>query len=459
MPGNNKQIEAMLDASAQRDTIAFGMYQRYLLNPAGMTNWTDPREADGVPILTRMPIRPGAINERLHVPFDREIVSNKVAYFASNIQLVFDPALPGGVEEFYKWMDESNGMKSKALTLAKYAVDQGTSFIMAWVNPDGDFKIRPLRADSAYVEYDPLSGHPKYGYRYFIGDDKTSFCEVYDGIDVTTFGKVSGTWIAKETRPHGLGTVEHPAIPIIELANNPERIGNPEMVISLCDAFDLSMSDLSSEIAQLRLSYLIMKGTGTDSDTIKADLAKGSIALIDDPNGDAYFVDRNMNVGAIQQLQNQLRTLIYEGASSYDPTVLSQGNPPTAYEVNMRLEALEQDSQVTQSEWETGLRHYDYVVKNYLTTFQAVPDYSVNDIDRIFRRTAPRNILQALVEARSAGITLSNQTLVELSGLPVDPVIEAERIAAQAPVKEEKTSVVDGVNNNEAEPDTGPSQE
>jgi hypothetical protein len=65
---------------------------------------------------------------------------------------------------------------------------------------------------------------------------------------------------------------------------------------------------------------------------------------------------------------------------------------------------------------------------NYLMTYEGMSEYDVSDIDRIFRRTAPRNILQALVEARNAGIVLSNQTLVELSGLPIDPILEAERI-------------------------------
>lgn len=429
MPGSDEQIKRMLDITSRRDAIAFGMWNRYMLEPAS-TYWNiDPREADGVPILARPSVTPGAINQRLHVPYDREIVSNKVAYFASNIQLVFGESLPEGVEEFYEEWKETQGGQSQIMALAKYTVDQGTSFAHCWVVPDsGDFRTRAMRADNGFVEYDPITGDPVYGYRYFLGNDETSFCEVYDGINVSTFKKVSSVWVAESTRPHGLGTINRPAVPIIEFPNNPERVGNPEMVISLCDAYDTSMSDLSSEIAQLRLSYLLIHGAGSDVTTIKQELQQAGIIVIDEANGDARFVDRNMNVEAVRQLQDELRKLIFEGAASYNPSVLSEGQPPTAFEVNMRFEALEQDTQITVAEWQKAFRHYDAVVMNYLMTYEGMSEYDVSDIDRIFRRTAPRNILQALVEARNAGIVLSNQTLVELSGLPIDPILEAERI-------------------------------
>jgi SPP1 family phage portal protein len=429
MPGSDEQIKRMLDITSRRDAIAFGMWQRYMLEPASSFWNIDPREADGVPILARPSVTPGAINQRLHVPYDREIVSNKVAYFASNIQLVFGETLPEGVEEFYEEWKETQGGQSQIMALAKYTVDQGTSFAHCWVVPDtGDFRTRAMRADSGFVEYDPVTGDPVYGYRYFIGSEDTTFCEVYDGVDVTLFRIMSGIWVPENTRPHGLGTVGNPAIPIIEFPNNPERIGNPEMVISLCDAYDTSMSDLSSEIAQLRLSYLLIHGAGSDVTLIKEQLQQAGIIVIDEANGDARFVDRNMNVEAVRQLQDELRKLIFEGAASYNPSVLSEGQPPTAFEVNMRFEALEQDTQITVAEWQKAFRHYDAVVMNFLMTYEGMSEYDVSDIDRIFRRTAPRNILQALVEARNAGIVLSNQTLVELSGLPIDPILEAERI-------------------------------
>ena len=102
------------------------------------------------------------------MPYDREIVSNKVAYFASNIQLVMSDSLPDAVPKFYDDMEERAGYQSITLTQAKYCVDQGTSYMMCWVNTDGEFKVRPLHAHEAFVEYDLVSGNPVKAYRYFL---------------------------------------------------------------------------------------------------------------------------------------------------------------------------------------------------------------------------------------------------------------------------------------------------
>ena len=59
---DNETIERMLSAVSQRDEIAYGMWQRYLLEPATRYDWLDPRTADGVPVLARRAITPGSIN-------------------------------------------------------------------------------------------------------------------------------------------------------------------------------------------------------------------------------------------------------------------------------------------------------------------------------------------------------------------------------------------------------------
>lgn len=465
MPGSSEQIELMLDITAQRDEIAFGLWRRYMLEPATKYDWLDPRKADGIPVLARRSVTPGSVNERLHVPYDREIVSNKVAYFASNIQLVFDEGLPSQVSEFYKMQEEKKGFNSRLLTQAKYSVDQGTSYMMCWVNTNGDFKVKPLKADEAHVEYDPMTGDPMYAYRYYIGaNDETTFCEVYDGVEVTKWNRSKSLWTRGETRPHGLGTVARPAVPIIELRNNPEILGNPEMVISLCDAYDTSMSDLSSEIAQLRLSYLLIQGAGSDASGIKEQLQQAGIIVIDDANGSASFVDRNMNVSAVEQLQDELRMLIFEGSSSYDPTITASSAAKTAFEISQRYEAMDKDCIITIAEWQEGLGYYDYVVSNYLTMWEGVAEYDIEDIQRIFRKAIPRNMLQALLDARNAGLMLSTETLIELSGLPIDPVREMERINTTqtqfVPYSYETSgSVAASSNTDEEEPEEGPSQE
>jgi SPP1 family phage portal protein len=404
------------------------MWQRYNLHPAGRYEWADPRKADGVPILARRVIGQSTVNQRLHEAFDRLIVSNKVSYFASDIQVTFKEGIPEQVKEFYKNLYERAGFKSFQLSQAKYCVDQGVSYFLCWIDSKKQFQIAPSMATNTYLMRDPLTREPLYGFRYDAEN-----CEVYDGMEVTRYKRKDSMWISAGTELHGLGTKSRPMVPIVELRNNPEGIGNPEMSVSLMDSWDTCMSDLGSEIGQMRLAYLLAKGLGADADTIKEQLQTAGVIVIDSDNGDASFINKDLKVEGIRLLQETLRKAIFESSASYDPSAfVAGGTPPTAYQVSERLQPLEADVAITVNEWRMGFRQFDYLIQTYLMMFDGVDEYDIADIDRIFRRLAPRNTMGALVEARNAGMQISQETMRELSGLQIDPEKEKERLLLEA---------------------------
>jgi len=291
-------------------------------------------------------------------------------------------------------------------------------------NSELNFTISPT--ENTYVYYDPLTGKPLYGIRY-----NNKVAEVYDGMTITRFEKSDKAWVQGTTDFHGLGTIDRPMVPIVEFRNSPDSIGNPERTIALADSYDLSLSDLSNELAAIRLSYLLLKGLGEKADKVKQDLVDAGVIIIDSDNGDAKFVTKNINPEAVRLLQETTRALVFEGASSYDPTAFSEGASPTAYEVSQRLHALEMDTNITTGEWDAGFRQLDYIIQTYLMVFLIETEYPLWEVDRMYRRTAPRNMLQALVEAQNAGILLSNETKIELSGLQIDLANETARISEE----------------------------
>jgi len=446
MVGSAELIEQMFDESSQRANIAYGMNQRYKLKPASRFMFRDARNADGVPIMAKRSITPNTINNLLHTPFDRIIVNSKVAYYASSINLTFDERIPQVVQDFYRSLDERASFKSFQLTMAKNCVDQGSSYFLCWIDEYKEFHVAPSPTISTYVMYNTLSQLPEYGFRY-----SSEICEVYDGIEMTIWSHQNGAWIPGETISHGMGTVSRPMVPIVELRNNPEKLSNPEMTLSLQDAYDISLSDLSSEIGQMRMAYLLTKGLGYDADAIKAQLSEAGV-IVADADGDASFISKDLKPDAVRLLQDTLRKLIFEGAASYDPSAYVEGGtPPTAYQVSERLQPLEMDCEITIAEWKMGLRIFDYLIQTHLMMFGGAGEYDINGIDRIFRRVAPRNTLQALSDAKNAGMVLSNQTMIELSGLQIDPAEEMAR------VESENQLLPDGNNDNTnvGETDTG----
>lgn len=443
-----EQIKEQISLKGTFDVIASGMWKRFLIEKASSYEWDEPKRANGVPILARTKLGPQIVNHRLHVPFDRMIVGTKSSYFASNIAVVFADEIPKEVSEFYRNTQFNTDANSVFEELATYAADSGTSF--ALLTKDGlDINITVIEPWQALVKYNRFTKKPEYACIY----DKDTLT-VYDGMNVTTYsigskaGKVS--YDKTSVKPHGFGTVLRPGIPLIEFPNNPNRIGNAVTTISLADAYDISLSDLSSEISQTRLAYLLMKGLGQDDDKLLEQMKSSGIILVDDANGDARFITKDLKPEAVRLLQEDLRRLIFQGAASYDSANFSEGKTPsTAFEIQEMLHPLETDTQTTIKAWEKSLKYLDYIVQTFLTTWHGIAEYNLYNITRIFRRVAPKNIMGLLEQANRAGIVLSNGTLIELSGLQVDPLDEQKRIDEERPIEENDTENV-AVNANAA---------
>ncbi|MCE3327165.1 phage portal protein, partial [Staphylococcus aureus] len=69
--------------------------------------------------------------------------------------------------------------------------------------------------------------------------------------------------------------------PLFGVPNNKEMIGDAEKVIHLIDAYDLTMSDASSEISQTRLAYLVLRGMGMSEEMIQETQKSGAFELFD----------------------------------------------------------------------------------------------------------------------------------------------------------------------------------
>ena len=433
-------VKDAIEAKGSFDTVARGMWNRFIIEKASRFEWDAPKEADGVPILARPRVGTQIVNHKLHVPFDRTIVSNKVSYFASNVALSFGDGIPNTVKTFYRNTRISDYSELLYQELGAYCADLGTAYAVL-TKVGADIAITTIEPWAALVKHSRVDGEPEWAVIY----DKEKAI-VYDGIDKSTYAIESKnqkmTWSLVSSEPHGFGTVSRPGIPVIEFPNNPNRIGNAVMTIGLADAYDISLSDLSSEISQTRLAYLLMKGTGADGTEVVETLKKTGVIILDDAGSDAKFITKDMNSEAVDLLQKDLRRLIFEGASSYDPASFSEGaTPPTAFEVQQRLSPLENDVSTTLKMWKRSLRYFDYIIQTFMYAFLRSGEYDIAGIERIFRRTAPNNTMGMLVESRQAGIILSNRTKIELSGFQIVADEEEERLEAElGTVMEEVTT-------------------
>ena len=411
----NEKIQKWIEEDKRRDMQQRGLYERFVLKPASSFDWADPRMANGVPILARKARSTASVNHRLHTPFDRQIANQKASYFASNITTTFGETIPQSVIDMYEEIESTYNLGGILLEAAESCADRGNSYILCF-NNNGRVGVTSSLEWHSKVLYDPLTGIPTLGIRYYQDS-----VEVYDGTMMYRYSRNErGEVFFIDSEPHGFGTTERPGIPLIELPNNFDRLGNVEMTLSLQDAYDVSLSDLSSEVAQMRLAYLLLKGLGQDKGKIKDNIKEAGILLVDAGDGDAKFVTKDLKVEGVKLLLDTTRGQIFEGASSYDPNAFLEGSSPTAYQVAQRLHPLEQDVQRTIGEWVRGLNYYDYILQTFFSLFSPVGDYNIKDINRVFSRNIPKNILGSLKEVRDAGGIIANDIILEQSGLQID---------------------------------------
>lgn len=427
----------IIEDRRNRDAMLYGMWARYMGHPASMYEWLDPREADGVPILARPAISETDINDRLHFPFDRTIASNKASYAASSVVTEFDEETES-IEDRVKDFENLNSFKMVYSNMMETCADRGTSYIMLFVDGMGRARVMQPKEWEAIVVYDEATGEPKYGMRYWkihtehIGEQW--HVEWYDGINYSVYiGVKDGPAELIENGPHGFGTIYKPGIPLIEFPNNKDRIGNVELTISMQDAYDLAMSDLSTEMAQTRLAYLVAKMLGGDPNDVEflEKIKKTGVFVVDDANGDVKFVTKEINTEAIKFLVETLNHQIYQKSKSYDPDSLGEGEQ-TAYQIQQKLFGLEQDSKVTWAKWQKSFRYMD----ERLSVFWGI-DFNPMNIKRSFVPNVPRNRMADLKQAQESGLQLSNKTKIEQSVFDIDPEMEAERLMEEGAVVEQ----------------------
>ena len=239
--------------------------------------------------------------------------------------------------------------------------------------------------------------------------------------------------------PHGLGTADNPNVPVIEFANNTERVGDVELTLSLQDAYDTTNSDLSSEISQIRLAYIKLKGEGEEitDDYVQQVESTGIMALSTD--GDADFMEKNLNSQAVENLKNDLEDHIYSGSNSYNPDKISDSNV-TAYQIRQRLFKLEAATAEREAIFRVALERLWKMFIEYYTRLGVISGITIEDIDFEFQRNTPRNRLADLELAARAGVMISNRTKLELSELGIDPEEEIKRLEEDFESAEEQIS-------------------
>lgn len=417
-------ISSIIKINEQRAIIKYGLYQRIKLKSASSFEYSDPRTADGVPIFAKPKLGSTKVNNKLHTPFDRAIISTNSGYFAGITPTITTANEDAELEKYH--------LDSLIMEMTQSSIGRGSGYSLLSAK-EGSAYINPISDWSSVVLYDYVTKLPVFGlvYEKMLNQDTTEQPTESDSYNVwfytkseVTKGTITGNgWTAGEPELHGFNDV-----PLVEFPNNTERVGDVELTLSLQDAYDVANSDLSSEISQLRLAYLLIKNEGADFSNEDLERLKATGVLLLGKDGEAGFIEKSLNSVPVEQLKNDLEKDIYKYSLSYDPDSNTSGDI-TAFQIQQSMTKLEESAIEREKMFTLSIER----IINMLDYFNGLTGGGIGEFESIqYSRNVPSNIINDLKGMKEAGLNLDEETLAELAPIDIDYERVKERKLEQA---------------------------
>ena len=250
--------------------------------------------------------------------------------------------------------------------------------------------------------------------------------EVYDSTTVTTYEFLSESDkkevpnIKGVTKLHGFNQV-----PIIEFLNNKRAFGDFKKVVSLIDGYDETASTSVDDMTDFTDALLVLTNVGgTDKETLKK-IKEDKLMLIDD-DGDAKWLIKQVNDSYAQNNKNRLNQDIHKFSMIPDMQDKEFSGNSSGVALGYKLLALEQLA--AQKEM-----HFKKAINQRL---QLMIDFhnlkiKATDIQKVFTRNVPKNLVEAADTAQKLQGIVSHETILSILPFIEDAKVELEKIKAE----------------------------
>lgn len=257
--------------------------------------------------------------------------------------------------------------------------------------------------------------------------------EVYDSTTVTTYEFLSESDkkevpnIKGVTKLHGFNQV-----PIIEFLNNKRAFGDFKKVVSLIDGYDETASTSVDDMTDFTDALLVLTNVGgTDKETLKK-IKEDKLMLIDD-DGDAKWLIKQVNDSYAQNNKNRLNQDIHKFSMIPDMQDKEFSGNSSGVALGYKLLALEQLA--AQKEM-----HFKKAINQRL---QLMIDFhnlkiKATDIQKVFTRNVPKNLVEAADTAQKLQGIVSHETILSILPFIEDAKVELEKIKAEEDINAEK---------------------
>jgi SPP1 family phage portal protein len=299
-------ITDLIDENSGRHETMKSLYERYKASEAG------------VPIFSRSysVTDDTKINNKLNNDFFSEIIDTKVGYFMG-VPVVYETN-----SKDFEDFELRNRLELLDSEIVKLATICGTAARLLYVDTEAKIRAMNIWPWECIWVMDRSIDEVQFALRYYDmeyvkpdGSTETrERVEWYDKEKVTYYINTENGYVLDDTEKLNPQTHFFDYVPLIEYPNNLERLGDSEKVLSLIDAYDRKESDLDSELEQWRLAY--MKVLGAEITAEDAEEARHTGAFNLPEGADVAFIEKNINIEAVDSHLNRLETNILRFSKS-----------------------------------------------------------------------------------------------------------------------------------------------
>jgi SPP1 family phage portal protein len=342
-------------------------------------------------------------------------MSNGVKYSADDESAVAE------LNKIFRYNDE----QSHNYSLAKEASVFGVAYELVYVDIRGNVRFKKLKATECIPIYDDtLEDELLYLIRFYDSKDilekeATRIIEIYSRESIARYKGKSNAFQFVDEQPHGFTGY----VPVSIYKNNEKQKNDFGMIITLNDAYDMTVSDSVNDMAQFADSYLVLKGLGDVSDDDLRKMKINRTLLLDDESG-ADFLVKNVNDAYAQNILNRLDSDIHKFSGSLDLT--SDITALSGIAIKYRLIAMENNAAAKQTEFKKGLLRRIELISQIISVLGGAS--VITEIEISFSRNLPTDEMEAAELVNKLRGIVSDETLLSLLPFVENAQDELEKI-------------------------------
>lgn len=365
-------------------------------------------------------------NNRLSHGFMKNLIDDKVNYLLSKPY-----TMNCKNDEYLKKVKELLGKRFQKL-LSKLGIEssnKGIGWLHIYVNTKGEFKLMkvpseqiiPLWIDNDHEELQAIIRY--YDVETYTGRKREFITKVeYWTVDNVTYYVIENNKLILDSEKYlddgnfnGHFKIDNEnggwsKVPFIPFKNNDFELPDLKFVKTLIDNYDLTRSDISNQLEEIKNIIYALKGYGGENlSEFMRDLAYYRAVKLEE-DGSVDTVESTINIDAAKTHYEALKKDIFDFGQGVDKNSDKLGNSPSGIALKFIYSGLDLKCNALEEWFKWSFQELIYFVNKYLEI--TGESYSDEEIEIIFNRDIAINESQAIEDAQNSKGIISNKTIV-----------------------------------------------